>query len=185
MYDSAARDIITHRAHAASLSVFRLKSAVSYLRSPALRLPSPVSRLRSHPGSTLVEQLVVITLIGICMATTVSTIVRLIDSAQVHAASRNVAELLAFARDRAIATGQRTAVRFDGTRNRVVVHSGTDTIARLALHDVAGVALSASRDSLSYQSSGLGYGAANLRVIVSRGAVQDTITVSRLGRVRR
>ena len=119
------------------------------------------------------------------MATTVTASVRVIDGAHVHAASRNVSELLAFARDRAVATGQRTAVRFDGLHHRVLVHSGHDTVAKLSLHDDAGVSLSASRDSLSYQSSGLGYGAANLRVIVSRGAAQDTITVSRLGRVRR
>jgi hypothetical protein len=38
---------------------------------------------------------------------------------------------------------------------------------------------------MAYSASGLGFGAANMRVIVSRGASADTITVSRLGRVRR
>jgi hypothetical protein len=38
---------------------------------------------------------------------------------------------------------------------------------------------------MSYTALGIGFGAANLRVIVSRGASADTITVSRLGRVKR
>jgi len=38
---------------------------------------------------------------------------------------------------------------------------------------------------MAYAASGLGYGASNLRVIVRRGASADTITVSRLGRVKR
>ena len=48
-----------------------------------------------------------------------------------------------------------------------------------------GVTLSATRDSMAYAPNGLGYGASNLSIIVRRGAVTDTVVVSRLGRVRR
>jgi hypothetical protein len=47
-----------------------------------------------------------------------------------------------------------------------------------------GVRLEPSRDSMAYAPSGLGWGGANLRVVVRRGAAADTVVVSRLGRVR-
>jgi hypothetical protein len=48
-----------------------------------------------------------------------------------------------------------------------------------------GVRVTASRDSMAYDARGLGYGAANLSVVVHRGRVAETVYVSRLGRVRR
>jgi hypothetical protein len=74
-------------------------------------------------------------------------------------------------------------VRIDAAQRRLTVHTGTDTLARTILPD--GLTMRTTRDSLAYAPSGLGYGAANLRVIVSRGRSADTITVSRLGRVAR
>jgi hypothetical protein len=53
------------------------------------------------------------------------------------------------------------------------------------LRDVYGVRLAANRDSMAYDGRGLGVGAANLSIVVRRGAVAETVVVSRLGRVRR
>lgn len=136
-------------------------------------------------GSTLVEQLFVITLLGILTAITAAAGMHLVDAIAVHAASRDVADLFALARDNAISSGQRTAVHLDAVRGRVIVHADTDTLTQLDLAERSAVRFSTSRDSMAYASSGLGYGAANLRLIVSRGTAEDTVTVSRLGRVRR
>jgi Tfp pilus assembly protein FimT len=141
--------------------------------------------MRRRTGSTLIEQVILIAVLGSCAAVGVAGGARLLDTATVHGAAREVAELFALARDRASATSTRTAVRLDATRDRVVVHSGADTLASLELGATRHVQLVSTRDSMAYLPSGLGYGAANLRVIVSRGASRDTITVSRLGRVRR
>ncbi len=140
---------------------------------------------RPRHGSTLIEQLVVLAILGVCIALGVGGSARLLDTAAVHGAARDVAELFAQARDRAMATGSRTAVQLDARTARVLVHTGADTVMRLDLRSTRAVQLTTTRDSMSYLSSGLGYGAANLRVILSRGASRDTITVSRLGRVRR
>ena len=99
-------------------------------------------------------------------------------------AAQETAALLALARDHAIATGTPTAVRFDAAATRVVVHAADDTLAAGDFHG-GGLPLESSRDTLSYAPSGLGVGAANLRVTLTRGSHADTITVSRLGRVQR
>jgi Tfp pilus assembly protein FimT len=141
--------------------------------------------MRRRSGSTLVEQTVLITVVGLCLAVAAHTGQRAIQSASVHNASRALVELLMLARERAMATGARTALHLDSRLARVVVHTGLDTLARLDLATTHHVQLNTTRDSLAFAPSGLGYGAANLRIIVSRGAVRDTITVSRLGRVKR
>jgi Tfp pilus assembly protein FimT len=148
-------------------------------------LPLPSHPMRVRTGSVLLEQVILMSLIGICVAVGAAGSARALDAAAVRGATREIAELLSLARDRAMATGTRTAVRLDNVAARVVVHAGSDTIARLDLLSTRDVRLASTRDSMAYLSSGLGYGAANLRIIVSRGRSHDTLTVSRLGRVRR
>jgi len=141
--------------------------------------------MKRRVGSTLVEQVVVMAVVGVCSATIIAGGSRVLDAASVHNAAREVSELFAMARDRAMATGTRTAVQLDVAQNRITVHAREDTLARVELLRDYAVHLETTRDSMAYLPSGLGYGAANLRVIVSRGASRDTINVSRLGRVRR
>jgi Tfp pilus assembly protein FimT len=142
-------------------------------------------RNHARRGTTLVEQVVLLAVLGVCSAVAVTGAARLLTTVAVHGAAREVAELFALARDRAMATGERVSVRLDGPAGRVLVHAGEDTLARLELYASQKISLTATRDSMAYLPSGLGYGAANLRVIVARGASRDTITVSRLGRVKR
>ncbi len=139
---------------------------------------------RAPRGYTLIELVLVMSLLAIGAATIISAGTRLRDALAVHGAAREVVSLLAMARERAAAVGARTAVRVDAAEGRVLVHCGADTLARLAVQAQYDVRLGATRDSLAYQPSGLAYGAANLRITLSRGASHDTITVSRLGRVR-
>lgn len=48
-----------------------------------------------------------------------------------------------------------------------------------------GVSLSATRAAIRIGPTGLGYGAANTTLIVRRGTAADTLTTSRLGRLKR
>lgn len=142
-------------------------------------------RRRPRRGSTLVEQIALLALLGLLAAIGVRGIARLLDATMVHIAARDVADLLALAREQASATGTRTAVRFEPAAGRVVVHADRDTIARYDLARHGGLSLESTRDSMAYAPSGLGYGAANLRVVLRKGASAETLSVSRLGRVRR
>jgi hypothetical protein len=76
------------------------------------------------------------------------------------------------------------ATTFDVPTARLAVHSYGDTVEVRPLAALYGISLSATRDSVTYAANAMGYGASNTRIIVARGAVAETITVSRLGRVR-
>ena len=139
---------------------------------------------RRRRGATLIEQLWLLVLMGGIAALAMSSSSAVFAALDVAMAAQETVDLLALARDHAIATGERTAVRFDVVGTRVVVHVGPDTMAVGDFHG-SGLTLEATRDSLSYAPSGLGVGAANLRLVLKRSARADTITVSRLGRVQR
>ena len=136
-------------------------------------------------GYTLVELAVVLAMMGIVLAIGVPGAVAVRDRAFVGGAANDIMTAFSSARSWALRRGRRTAVTVDTTAIRVVVRAGVDTLLDRPLGAIHGVQLSATRDSMAYASDGMGYGASNLRIIVRRGRVADTIVVSRLGRVRR
>ena len=148
----------------------------------APRLP-PAPPCPSRPGHTLAELLTVLAVVGVLLAVSVPSAAQLLDTATVLVARQEATALLALARGHALAAGRATAVSVQGAEARLVVHAGTDTL-RAASWRALGVTLDATRDSLAYGPDGLGVGAANLRLILRRGAAADTLSVSRLGRVR-
>ncbi|HEY0928274.1 MAG TPA: GspH/FimT family pseudopilin [Gemmatimonas sp.] len=135
-------------------------------------------------GSTTVEQLVVLTILAISAGIAIIGGGPVLDAAAVEASAQETATLFALARDQALAGGVATAVRIDRPTQRILVHVARDTLA-IASFASSRVTLDATRDSMAYHPSGLGAGAANLRVTLTRGRRADTITVSRLGRVSR
>ena len=142
----------------------------------------PARRAARHRGTTLPELLVALVVSGLLAALALGAAARTVDQARARTAAEEVRQALGLARRVAVLRGERTAVRFDSARGRVTVHVRGDTVLARALAD--GVRLAATRESTAYGGDGLGYGAANLRVLVRRGAAAETVVVSRLGRVR-
>ncbi len=136
-------------------------------------------------GVTLIELITSLTIVGIVATIAVPSIARARDRAAVHGATSALVSSLAEARHLATRWNRRTAIRMDTAGRRVVVHAGADTVHRLSLGAVFGVSIAVTRDSIAYYPTGLGFGAANARFIVSRGAGAETVTVSRAGRVKR
>lgn len=134
-------------------------------------------------GHTLVELTLVLAVVGIVAGLAIVRVGRLLDRVAVDAAASDVGALVGAARDAAVAESRLVSVRFDGTT--VTLRAGDDTLARRAVGALHGVGVASSRDSILYSPVGLGYGAANARIVVTRGAAAETVTVSRLGRVRR
>ena len=136
-------------------------------------------------GSTLVELLVVLTLLGIVAAMAVPRTVAVIDRFSVRAASQDVVLALTAARAAATRRGAYTAFVADPRAGRVRVVSGGETLFLREIARTRGVRLNATRESITFAPTGMGWGAANTTIVVSRGGRADTVVTSRLGRVRR
>jgi prepilin-type N-terminal cleavage/methylation domain-containing protein len=139
---------------------------------------------RRHAGFTLVELCLVLTIIGLVATIALRQLGLYVDRAAAHAAILEAAGLVARARDEAVAQRALVSVRFDTVADALELRMRGIVLSRAALGHAHGVALSANRDSLTYDVRGLGYGAANLTLIARRGRAADSLVVSRLGRLR-
>jgi len=135
-------------------------------------------------GIALLEIMIAMVLAVILLGIGAPRVARALDATAVRAARMETTAALSTARDAAIARNARVAVLLDTARSAVVVAEEEDTIAVHSLSSELSVRLHASRDSIAFGPSGRGYGAANTTVILSRGAAAETVTVSRLGRVK-
>jgi len=118
------------------------------------------------------------------LAVAVPRISALRDRSAVRAAIGELGASFSMARGAAISRRAATAVILDTAAGAVEVRSGGRMLGRRALRAAYGVALASNRDSAVYDPRGLGYGVTNLTVVVRRGTIVDTLTMSRLGRVR-
>ncbi len=136
-------------------------------------------------GTTLIEIGMTVALLGLMAGMTFPRFRGYRDRIAVDAATTSAMSLLATARHAALRRATVTAVRLDTLSGVVLIVAGADTLERRPLGAVHGVRLATSRDSIAFGASGLGHGAANARIVITRGAAGDTISVSRLGRARR
>jgi type II secretory pathway pseudopilin PulG len=136
-------------------------------------------------GMTLIEVGITVGILGLMAGLTFPRFGSYRDRIAVDAATSSTLSLLATARHAALRRATRTAIHLDSSRGTVFIVAGIDTIERRPLREVHQVEFSASRDSIAFTPSGLGFGAANTQIIVRRGGAADTISVSRLGRARR
>jgi Tfp pilus assembly protein FimT len=135
-------------------------------------------------GVTLAEVAVSLSIMSVLSAIALPRAARFIDGVQVRGAVIEIESLFESARHLAIARAAQVAVEIDPASASVYVIADTDTLRRKQISAEHGVELSASRTRMVYSAIGVGYGAANLSVVVRRNAVADTVVVSRLGRVR-
>ena len=126
----------------------------------------------------------VVTIIGMLALVAIPRFARIADQLNVNGAARQAASVIVTARASAIAHSRNTAVHISEKTGSVAAHVEGDTIVSRNLTEMFGVTITSTRDSMAYNPVGLGYGAANLRLIVTRGQAADTVVTSRVGRVR-
>lgn len=137
-----------------------------------------------HPGHTLIELVLVVVIIGLTSLIGMRQFHLYLDRVATRDAVRAAGGVVARARDEAVALHTPVSLRIDTTSATLELLSRNGPFARAALGEVHGVALSTTRDSITFDVRGLGYGAANLTLVARRGRAADTLVVSRLGRVR-
>ena len=135
-------------------------------------------------GHTLIELVLVMVLIGLTSLTGIRQLHHFLDRAATRGAVRAAAGVVARARDEAVALHTPVSVRIDTADAALELFSRHGPFGRAALGELHGVTLSTTRDSITFDVRGLGYGAANLTLVARRGHSADTLTVSRLGRTR-
>lgn len=135
-------------------------------------------------GTTLVELMVFCTLIGLIAGIGFPRARHVLDGLRLRQAAHEVSGAIALTRAAAIRRGERARVIVDPSRASFRVESGSDTLLRRNLGAMHRVSLRASRDTITYAPTGLGWGLANSTIIVSIGVRAETVTVARLGRAR-
>ena len=133
---------------------------------------------------TIIELTITLCIVSILSAIAVPTAGRLLDSIHVNGAVVEIGSMFGAARHLAIARSRRTSIEIDTSARIIRVTSAGETLRQREIGRVHDVRLSATRLRMSYSPTGMGYGAANLSVVVRRNGSVDTIFVSRLGRVR-
>ena len=135
-------------------------------------------------GVTLAELCLVLALVGILASIAMTQVARYLERAAARAAVAEAASVVLRARDEAMAQRTPVSVRIDTATAALELSARGVVLSRAALGHAHGVALSTTRDSLTYDVRGLGYGTANLTLVARRGAAAESLVVSRLGRVR-
>lgn len=131
-----------------------------------------------------IELAIVVGILSVLSAIAMPSMTRLLDRVRVRSAVTEIESLFAAARHAAIARGAPANVEIDTAARTISVTLDRDTLRKGLLGAEHGVELAANRTSMTYSGIGVGYGAANLSVVVRRSAAVDTVVISRLGRVR-
>ena len=136
---------------------------------------------RAH---TLVELLLVCTLIAVIAGLALPRGKYLLDGLRIRQAAHEVSGAVALTRAAAIRRGQVARLVVDRPAGSIRVESGGDTLIVRALRAMHYVQLRATRDTVTFGANGLGVGVANSTIVVSIGARAETVVVARMGRAR-
>lgn len=133
---------------------------------------------------TLLETTIVLAIAAVMLALVAPRFSAARDRSAVRSALADLGSAFSLARQAAMTRRTLVAVVLDTAGGTVEVRSAGDRILRRELGVAYGIVLGANRDSAVYDARGQGFGASNLSVTARRGRIVDTLSMSRLGRVR-
>jgi prepilin-type N-terminal cleavage/methylation domain-containing protein len=140
-----------------------------------------------HRGVSLAELAVALAIIAVVIAVTLPSVGGVLDWIAVNTATQDVATALAATRNAAVMQGSRTRLLIAADTLRVDRWRGDswDAVLRWPGPLAHGVTLEVSNPVVVFDPIGLGWGVSNTRVVMRRGSRIETLTVSRVGRVKR
>lgn len=144
--------------------------------------------MRQRHGFTLIEVLMVITIVGILLAVVVPRYGAISGAMSVHSAKQELGSILAQGRAAAIQTDQTVlVVRSGNVVSLIGVNgAGSTILSQQDLKSQFGVDVSASRDTVTYDSRGMVVGnSATLKFVVNNGTTRDSVCLMALGKVTR
>ncbi len=138
-------------------------------------------------GFSLVELTVVLAIMGVVTLVTLPRLRGLLDWIAVDAAARDVTTALAVARYAAVmqTATSRLVIAADTLRIDRARGDMWEAVQRWPGPLQRGVGLEVSNPVVTFDPIGVGWGVSNTTVLLRRGSQTETITVSRLGRVKR
>jgi prepilin-type N-terminal cleavage/methylation domain-containing protein len=138
----------------------------------------------SQSAFTLPELLLVLAIVGLLALVGIRQLQLYLDRLATRGAVVQAALMLGRARDESVAQHTAVTLRLDSAAGTLALRARGELLATQAIGRDRGVTLSANRDSITFDARGLGYGAANMTLIVRRREAANTLVVARLGRVR-
>jgi prepilin-type N-terminal cleavage/methylation domain-containing protein len=137
-------------------------------------------------GFSLLELLVVVCIAGLLAGLWLPRAHRLMDWLQTERAVREVTTAIAVGRHGAVMQATRARVRISSDSLRVdrMGRDGWERWWGRAGPTNFGVQLEISNPELIFGPTGMGWGVSNTKIVLRRGSQVETITMSRLGRVR-
>jgi prepilin-type N-terminal cleavage/methylation domain-containing protein len=137
-------------------------------------------------GVTLIEVLVALLLVSLLSLLAAPRWAQFRDRRAVDRAASHLAMFYASARYAAILRAHQVRLEFSADTLRAVYEGAGDSVfLERPGPERDGVSFAASRAVIRIAPNGLGYGPANTRLVLRRGNAADTITTSRLGRLKR
>ena len=137
-------------------------------------------------GFTLLELMVVACIVGVLLALGFPRAVRFLDWIETELAVRDVTTALAVGRNGAVLQSTRARITIDRDTLRIdrFGAQGWEPFWRTPGPSSRGVALQISNPLVIFGPTGVGWSASNTTIVLRRGSQAETITMSRLGRVK-
>ena len=134
----------------------------------------------------MIEMAIVLVVVGVMTSLAAPRVAGYVDRLAVNRAEAETAAFYNRARIAAVYRAVRVRIGFSGDSLIAVAEGALDSIVgKIPGPTRHGVALTASRAEIRLYPNGLGLGAANTKLVFRRGAASDSLTISRLGRLRR
>jgi prepilin-type N-terminal cleavage/methylation domain-containing protein len=138
-------------------------------------------------GFTLLELVIVTCIAGILLAFWVPRASQLMDWFATERAARDVTTAIAVGRHGAVMRATRARIRFNPDSIRIERLESQSWVPWWQTPGPAsyGVRMEISNPTITVGPNGMAWGVSNTRIVLRRGSQSETITMSRVGRVKR